>query len=112
MHVVVAVVVVERLHRGKRLVDWHWRGRLRWGARGGRRRFDRLDSRRERSQLRIMTVMVVAVINASPVITACCAPGGRRRVGFGVIVVVGLSGIVPMVISLRFRTCWRVVAMA
>lgn len=75
-------------------------------------RFDRLDSGRVGSQLRIVTVMVVAVFYASPVITACCAPGGRCSVGFRVIVVVGLSCVVPVVVGLRLRTWWRVVAMA
>ncbi len=59
-----------------------------------------------------MIVMVVAVFYAGPVIVASCVPGGRCRVGFRIIVVVGLSCIIPVVMCPRFRTCWRVVAMA
>lgn len=112
MHVVMALVVVERLRRGKRLVDGHWRGRLRCTARCGRRCFNRVGSGRGRRRLRIITVMVIAVIYAGAVIMASCVPGGRCRAGFRVIVVVDLSCIVPVVMCPRFRTCWRVVAMA
>jgi hypothetical protein len=72
MLVVMAVVVVERVRRGKRRRNWHWRGRLRC--------FDRVGSRRGRSQLRILTVMVVAVFYAGPVIIASRVPEGRCRV--------------------------------
>lgn len=112
MHVVMALVVVERLRCGNRLVDGHWRSRLRCTARGGRRCFDRVGSRRGRTRLLIITVTVVAVFYADSVIMDSYVPGGRCRVGFRVIVVVGLSCIVPVVMGPRFRVCWRVVAMA
>lgn len=109
MHVVMALVCVERLRRGKRLVDWHWRGRLRCTARGGRRCVDRLGSRRGRSRLWIVTAMLVAVFYAGTVITAACP----CRVGLSVIVMVlGLSCIRPVAVGPRFRACWCVVAMA
>lgn len=112
MHVVMALVVVERLRCGNRLVDGHWRSRLRCTARGGRRCFNRVGSGRGRRRLRIITMMVVTAFYARPVIMASCVPGGRCRVGFRVIVVVGLSCIAAVVMGPRFRTCWRVVAMA